>query len=466
MKISVYGLGYVGSVSAAKLAEAGHDVVGVDVNRDKIDTINHGEAPIIEPGLAQLIRKGVTSGRLRATSSSEEAVADSDVALICVGTPGLDNGQLDLGVLGSLCRDIGRQLRERNETFTVVIRSTMLPGSLERVVLTALRAGAGEVLSDRLRVAVNPEFLREGTALQDYDCPPFTLVGCEDEETRLLLQNMYEAVDAPFVSVPFRTAEMVKYACNAFHAVKVCFANEIADACDALGADAQEVMRVFRMDDKLNASAAYLKPGFAFGGSCLPKDIRALTFAARRADVSAPLLASIEPSNRGQIEHAVAAVLAAHKRRIGIVGLSFKPDTDDLRESPMVAVAETLIGKGCDVRILDQNVALSSLVGANRRYIQDEIPHIASVLCEDDEELLDHAEILVIANKTPEAERILEQVSRDTVVVDLTRGLLRASGLKMQAPPHGGASASDAGGRQKQAQLSGEGRNVVHLEPR
>ncbi|MGH8161988.1 MAG: nucleotide sugar dehydrogenase [Gammaproteobacteria bacterium] len=447
MKISVFGLGYVGTVSAAMLADAGHHIVGVDVNRDKVDTINRGDAPIIEPGLAELIRKEVSSGRLRATDSSTEAIADSEIALICVGTPGLDNGQLNTGILQSLCNEIGRQLRDRNAKFTVVVRSTMLPGSLEQVVMPALREGLGKEPGNRLRVAVNPEFLREGSALQDFVNPPFTLVGCEDEETKLLLRNVYEGVDAPFVSVPYRTAEMVKYACNAFHAVKVCFANEIADACEALGSDAHEVMRIFCMDHKLNVSAAYLRPGFAFGGSCLPKDVRALTYAARSADVSAPLLSSLIPSNQGQIERAVAAVLAMRKRRVGIVGLSFKPDTDDLRESPMVALVETLIGKGCDVRIFDQNIALSRLVGANRRYIQEEIPHIASVLCEDDKELLDHAEVMVLGNDTPETKRILAQAMPDTGVVDLTRGLLRVVWPKVQEPLH--EAATSGGGRER-----------------
>jgi GDP-mannose 6-dehydrogenase len=274
-------------------------------------------------------------------------------------------------------------------------------------------------------VAVNPEFMREGSSLRDFASPPLTLVGCGEPTTAAVLQRLYEGVGAPFVSTTIRTAEMVKYAANAFHALKVCFANEIGDACNALGADAHEVMRVFLMDRKLNVSDAYLRPGFAFGGSCLPKDLRALLHAARVADVALPVLSSILPSNDAQVRRGVEAVLATRRQRIGIVGLAFKAGTDDLRESPMVALVETLIGKGCDVRILDRNVAMARLLGANRRYIEEEIPHIASLMCSGVEALLTHAQVLVIGSGGDDTAEVLAAASDKHIVVDLTRGAAR-----------------------------------------
>ena len=301
----------------------------------------------------------------------------------------------------------------------------MLPGVTEGVLVPAILSGAGPAYRRRLRVAVNPEFMREGSSLRDFSTPPLTLVGCDDPETAGLLRSLYAGVDAPFVHAAVRTAEMVKYVANAFHALKVCFANEIGDLCAALGADAQEVMRIFLMDRKLNVSEAYLRPGFAFGGSCLPKDLRALLYAARTADMSPPVLSSILPSNETQIRRGMDAVLETRKRRVGVVGLSFKPGTDDLRESPMVTLVEALIGKGCDVRILDPNVSFARLVGANRRYIDEEIPHIASLMCEDVQRLLDHAEVLVIGSASREATLALAAIRPDHIVVDLTRGAVR-----------------------------------------
>src|SRR5207247_3331104 len=297
-------------------------------------------------------------------------------------------------------QEIGQALAGRTEPYTVVLRSTVLPGTTERVLIPALRAGAGRELACQLRVAVNPEFMREGSSLRDFAHPPFTLVGSDDAETASVLRALYADVAAPFVHTAVRTAEMVKYVSNAFHALKVCFANEIGDLCAALGADTHEVMRIFLMDRKLNVSQAYLRPGFAFGGSCLPEDLRALLYAARTADVSPPVLSAILPSNEAQIRRGVDRVLQTRKRRVGVVGLSFKPGTDDLRESPMVTLVEALIGKGCDVRILDPSVSLAQLVGANRRYIEEEIPHIASLMCEDIQQLLDHAEVLVIGSRS------------------------------------------------------------------
>lgn len=434
MRISIFGLGYVGCVCAARLAEAGHDVVGVDVNEEKVRMINAGTSPIVEPGLEELLAKVAAAGKLKAVASCPEAVRASDLALICVGTPGHPNGQLNVETLARLCREIGLALQGRATPFTVVVRSTVLPGTTEGVVMPALDAGTDGRFHSELRVAANPEFMRESTALEDFLHPPFTLVGSEDGAAAAELRELYASVQAEFVHTRIRTAEMIKYIANAYHAVKVCFANEIGDVCEAMAVDPQEAMRIFRMDKKLNISEAYLKPGFAFGGSCLPKDLRALAYAAHSHDVHAPLLSTILPSNEGLIRRAAEQVLAARKRRVGLVGLSFKPGTDDLRESPMVTLAETLIGKGCEVRILDHNVSVARLTGANRRYIEEEIPHIASVMCKEVEELLGHAEVLVIGNGGDETARVLAGAA-DRTVIDLTRGLVvRGAGRKEEQP--------------------------------
>jgi GDP-mannose 6-dehydrogenase len=425
MRVNVFGLGYVGCVTAACLAKAGHEVVGVDIDEEKVAMVNGGASPVVEPGLPALLADVVGAGRLRATSSTLLALRSAEIGLICVGTPSRASGQLGIDALERVGREIGQALAERDEPYTVVLRSTVLPGTTERVLVPALRAGAGRELGLTVRLAVNPEFMREGSSLRDFAHPPFTLAGCDDAETAVALQSLYAGVEAPFVHTAVRTAEMVKYVSNAFHAIKVCFANEIGDVCAALGADAQEVMRIFLMDRKLNVSEAYLRPGFAFGGSCLPKDLRALVYAGRAADITLPLLSAILPSNEGQIRRAVDAVLETRKRRVGVVGLSFKPGTDDLRESPMVTLVEALIGKGCDVRIFDPNVALARLRGANRRYIEEEIPHVASLLCESVDALVTHAEVLVVSGASDEAARVLAATGPHHVVVDLTRGAIR-----------------------------------------
>jgi GDP-mannose 6-dehydrogenase len=424
MRVSVFGLGYVGCVSAACLARSGHDVLGVDVSDQKVEMLNRAQSPIVEPGLGDLLVEVVGNGRLRATTSCAEAVAATDLALVCVGTPSRPNGQLDTDALVRVAGEIGRALQAQPKPFTVVVRSTVLPGTIEETVAPALRAAAGGAAA-ALGIAVNPEFMREGTSLKDFAEPPMTLVGTTDPATAALLESLYVGVQAPFVQTAIRTAEMAKYVSNTYHALKVCFANEIGDACAALGADAQEVIDVFLRDRKLNVSAAYLRPGFAFGGSCLPKDVRALVWAARSRDLNTPLLSSIMPSNDGQVRAAIDAVLQTKKRRVGVVGLSFKPGTDDLRESPIVTLVEALIGKGCDVRILDRNVSIARLVGANRRYIEAEIPHIASLLCEDVGVLVRHAEVLVIGGSSDDAAVALETAPAHVTRVDLTRGMVK-----------------------------------------
>jgi GDP-mannose 6-dehydrogenase len=424
MRVSIFGLGYVGCVTATCLAKAGHQVVGVDINADKVAMINGGISPLVEPGLGDLLGEVTAAGSLRATTSTEEGISGSDLAMICVGTPSRDNGQLDVDAIRRVAEGIGRRLQKAPKPYTVVLRSTVLPGTTESVLLPALR-GTGTPHLPALTVAVNPEFMREGSSLRDFAQPPITLVGSDGPQAGALLRELYALVDAPFVQTSIRCAEMAKYVSNAFHALKITFANEIGDFCEAFEVDASEVMRVFLLDRKLNISEAYLRPGFAFGGSCLPKDLRALAYAARSADLTLPVLSQILPSNDRQIQQGVSRVLATRRRRIGVLGLAFKPGTDDLRESPMVLLVETLIGKGCDVRILDRGVSIARLGGANRRYIEEEIPHITSLMCETADALLAHAEVLVVANSDDQARQALTAARPDQLVIDLGRGAVQ-----------------------------------------
>jgi GDP-mannose 6-dehydrogenase len=423
MRVSVFGLGYVGCVTASCLARTGHDVWGVDTNPEKVAMVQAARPPVVEPGLDEILAEVVGAGRLRSTASAETAVRNTELALICVGTPGRANGQIDVRAVERVAGGIGEAVRGRTAPFTVVLRSTVVPGTTERTLIPALREAAGPA-AGLLRVAVNPEFMREGSSLRDFAHPPLTLVGADEPETGALLRSLYAGVEAPFVHTSVRTAEMAKYVANAFHALKICFANEIGDLSGALGVDARAVMEIFLMDRKLNVSEAYLRPGFAFGGSCLPKDLRALLHAAHVEEVALPVLSAILPSNEGQIRRGVEAILATRRRRVGVVGLAFKPDTDDLRESPLVTLVEALIGKGCDVRILDRSVSVARLVGANRRYIEEEIPHIASLMCESVDALLAHAEVLVVGTPSAEAARALAGAGPQHAVIDLTRGAI------------------------------------------
>ena len=426
MNVSVFGLGYVGCVTAACLARDGHQVVGVDVSTDKVAMINEGRSPIVEPDLEPLLRRLARERRLTATTNAAEAVRDSDVALICVGTPDIGHGQPDLEALSRVATAIGEACVNRATLLTVVVRSTVLPGTNDLVRERLMTAASANGHRPNIMLASNPEFMREGSSIKDFDHPPFVLIGSDDTDSLAVLRSLYASVDAQVVETSIRTAEMIKYVCNCFHALKVCFGNEIADLCDALGADAQEVMRIFHLDRKLNISEAYLTPGFAFGGSCLPKDLRAMLCAARINAVELPILSSILPSNEGQIRRAVDSVLQLKKKRIGVVGLAFKPDTDDLRESPMVTLVEALIGKGCDIRILDPNVVVARLRGANRQYIETEIPHIASLLCDTVNCVVEHAEVIVIGAACAESAEVLAAARPDQTIVDLTRGAVTA----------------------------------------
>jgi GDP-mannose 6-dehydrogenase len=424
MKLSVIGLGYVGCVSAACFAEAGHDVIGVDVSGLKVQMINEGRSPIIEPGVEQMIAQAVAAKNLRATSDTAEAVLGSDVSLVCVGTPGNHNGSLDLTYIKRACQQIGMALEAGRRYHAVVIRSTMLPGTIEEVVVPTLEIYSGKRAGRDFGVAINPEFLREGTSIRDFNQPPFTLIGADDEDVAGLVRKLYAHLDAPTIVLGRKEAEMIKYTCNCFHALKVAFANEIGNLCKRVGADSHRVMEVFCKDTKLNLSSAYLKPGFAFGGSCLPKDLRAINYKAKELDVEVPVLNSILPSNRLQVEQAVDLVLQTGCKNVGVLGLSFKAGTDDLRESPMVTLIETLIGKGLKLAIYDREVELARLVGANKEYIEREIPHISSLMRSELSEVIEHAEVVIVGKKEEEYLSVSEKLGDGRVVIDLI-GLLK-----------------------------------------
>lgn len=421
MKLSIFGLGYVGCVSAACFAKDGHTVIGVDVNPNKVEMISQGRSPIVEAGIGELLKQVVLANSLSATTDSSSAVRQSDVSLVCVGTPSNQNGSLDLSYVTRVCEEIGAALKDKSEGHVVVFRSTMLPGTIENVVIPTLEKYSGKHARKDFGVCINPEFLREGTSLKDFYAPPFTLIGADDEEAANTVRQLYGAIDAPVFATSVKTAEMVKYVCNCFHALKVGFANEIGNICKAVSVDSHEVMDIFCQDTKLNLSPYYLKPGFAFGGSCLPKDLRAINYKARQVDVETPILSSILPSNKQQVERALDMVLATGKKRIGVFGLSFKAGTDDLRESPMVTLIEALLGKGFQLNIYDRDVSLAQLFGANKEYIERQIPHIAQLMRTNISEVLEYAEVLVVGNKSEEFNQIECKRREDQIVIDLVR---------------------------------------------
>src|SRR3990172_3897482 len=421
MKLSVFGLGYVGCVSAACFAKEGHEVVGVDINPSKVNFVNDGKSPIVETGVGKLIEEMVASGRLRAACDTIEAINESEVSLVCVGTPSKSNGSLDLTYVKRVCEEIGAALAHKLDRHIIVVRSTMLTGTIENVVVPALQLYSRKQVGSDFDVCINPEFLREGSSLKDFYAPPFTLIGADDTNVGALLRPLYANISAPLFVTGVKAAEMVKYACNCFHALKVSFANEIGNICKALDVDSHEVMEVFCRDTKLNLSPYYLKPGFAFGGSCLPKDLRAITYKAKELDIEIPLLSAILPSNRSQIDRAIEMVLATERKRVGILGFSFKAGTDDLRESPMVTLIEALIGKGFQLAIYDRDVSLARLTGANKEYIEHEIPHISQLMRDDLTQVVQHAEVLIIGNHSEEFREIDGRLLDNHIVIDLVR---------------------------------------------
>jgi GDP-mannose 6-dehydrogenase len=418
MKVAVFGLGYVGVVSAACFARDGHTVIGVDPNTVKTDFLSRGRSPIIEPGLEELIASAVASGRLTC-SDHAEAVSLCDVLMVCVGTPGQANGSLDLTYVRRTAQQIGEQLAESGQYKVVVIRSTLLPGSMQGVVIPILEQCSQRRAGKEFGVCINPEFLREGSAIFDYDHPPKTVIGASDERAAGVVRELYATLSAPVLLTSLPTAEMIKYVDNSWHALKITFANEIGRLCKAMDLDARLLMRLFCTDTKLNVSSAYLRPGFAFGGSCLPKDLRALTYQGRLLDVDTPVLNSILGSNQIHIAHAMSMIRATGRRRVGLLGLSFKEGTDDLRESALVTLAEQLIGKGYDLAIYDKNVRLASLIGANREYILNHIPHIGRLLVDRPEELFDLADVIVVAAADQEFGALLRRQESAKTIIDL-----------------------------------------------
>ncbi|HET8951716.1 MAG TPA: nucleotide sugar dehydrogenase [Solirubrobacteraceae bacterium] len=421
-RIAVFGLGYVGCVSAACLASRGNTVIGVDVSRDKVAMVNEGRTPVVEERIGDIIAEQIASGRLSATTDPAAAVAATDLALVCVGTPSTPSGGLLTTHLEQVSEQIGAALADREDRYTVVIRSTLLPTTCEEIVLPRIEAASGKRAGEGFGLAVNPEFLREGTSVRDFFDPPKTVIGQVDDASGDAVAALYEGLPGPVYRVPLRVAEMTKYVDNSFHALKVGFANEIGAICKALGFDSHQVMDIFTSDTKLNISPAYLRPGFAFGGSCLPKDLRAITHRARRADVPVPILESILPSNEGQIDRVFRTIESSGRRRVGMLGLSFKPGTDDLRESPMVALAERLLGRGFELLIYDPQVETSRLMGANRAYVDNRIPHLSRLMAGSADSVVNHAEVCVVGAANPEAIEALERVKGNgRILIDLVR---------------------------------------------
>lgn len=418
MRVSIHGLGYVGSVSLGCFAQNGHDVIGVDINPAKVDLINRGESPIVEKDLGRIIRDQRRKGRVRATLSGEEAVIGSEVSFICVGTPSTKEGHLDLEGIFGVSRRIGEAIAKKRTPHVVVIRSTVLPGTNEKVTDLIARL-SGKTPGRDFSVVSNPEFLREGTAVHDFLNPPFTLIGASDSLGRDRVTKVYRRIKAPIVHSETKVAEFIKYVNNSFHALKICFANEVGNVCKALGIDSHELMEIFCRDTKLNISPSYLKPGFAYGGSCLPKDLRALCAIAHDHYLKCPVLENIEASNETQKNRVLEMILEFGKRRIGFLGLSFKEGTDDVRSSPIVDVLEKLLGKGFDVKIYDESVNISRLVGKNRDFLLQRIPFIVRFLADDPAEVMAHAEVVVVVNKEPAFKRLLEKAGPSKIILDL-----------------------------------------------
>src|SRR4051812_20361721 len=420
MRISIFGLGYVGAVSLACLARDGHSVIGVDIDAAKLELIRSGKTPVVEEGMVELMAEVAASGRVSVTTDPVRAVLRSDLSLICVGTPSAPNGSQDQSAIVNLARDLGRAMRAKSEDHVFVFRSTLIPGTVEEVLRPIIERESEKKEGQGFHVCFQPEFLREGSSIRDYDKPPFTIVGANAEAAVARLRELFGHLPCQFHATSIRTAEMMKYCCNNFHALKITFANETARLCEALGVDPFEVMNLVCKDTQLNISPAYLKPGFAFGGSCLPKDLRATLYLAKTRDVELPMLGHVLQSNREHVERAIAKVLASGRRRVGMIGLSFKTGTDDLRESPLVLLAEQLIGKGLQLLVFDSEVHLSRLLGANRRFIEQHVPHIASLMREEIKTVIDDSDVLVVGmNDAKSVEALERHVREDQMVLDL-----------------------------------------------
>ncbi|MDF0706870.1 nucleotide sugar dehydrogenase [Flagellimonas okinawensis] len=420
MNISVFGLGYVGVVSCACFSREGHRVIGVDIEETKVNLINSGKATIIEKGLEEQIKDSVEKERLTATKNFEEAVMESDVSFICVGTPSLANGSINLAYIYQVVKQIAESIKGKDSFHTIVIRSTVKPGTL-KTCTEIVEDISGKKVNEGFGMVSNPEFLREGSAMKDFVEPPYTIIGTYSEKSESVLKELYGSIEAPIYCIKPEEAELIKYANNNFHALKISFANEIGNICKEHQVDGHKVMDIVCKDTKLNLSPYYMKPGFAFGGSCLPKDVRGLTNIAKKLDLETPLLSSLLVSNRYQIDRGLELILSAGTKKVGFLGFAFKSGTDDLRESPIVEVIETLIGKGFDLKVYDSNVHLSSLMGKNKEYINSHIPHIYKLLKEDINEVIEKSDVLVIGNNSKEFKEILHKIPKDKTIIDLVR---------------------------------------------
>ena len=420
MNISVFGLGYVGVVCSACFSRDGHKVIGVDVENTKVDLVNNGKSTIIEEGLEEQIKKSVDSGLLSATKDYKEAVLNSDISFICVGTPSLSNGSINLAYIYEVAKQIAEALKTKDTYHTVVIRSTVKVGTLQ-TCKEIIEDISGKKHNKEFGVVSNPEFLREGTAMYDFVNPPYTVIGTNSDQSKSVMTDLYANIDAPIYYIKPEEAEMIKYANNNFHAMKIAFANEIGNICKENDVDGHVVMDIVAKDTKLNLSSYYLKPGFAFGGSCLPKDVRGLTQIAKSLDLKTPLLSSLMKSNFYQIDRGLDLIYNTGKKKVGFLGFAFKSGTDDLRESPIVTVIETLIGKGYDLSVYDSNVHLSSLLGKNKEYINSHIPHIYKLLKEDVQDVINTSDVLVIGNNAKEFGKLLPSIPSDKIIIDFVR---------------------------------------------
>jgi GDP-mannose 6-dehydrogenase len=418
MRISVFGLGYVGTVCAACFADQGHDVVGVDKSDSKVELIRNGRAPIVERDIDELVAQNVKNRRLTATLDAAQAVASTEISFVCVGTPSRPNGALDLSGVDTVAGEIGRAIRAKAESHTVVLRSTVVPGTTRDIVATRIADAAGNVA---FSVAFNPEFLREGSAVADFKAPAKTVIGAFDDQTAETVMSLYRDLPGSKIKTDVEIAEFVKYVDNSWHALKVAFGNEIGVIAKTLGIDSHDVMDVFFQDKRLNISPAYLRPGFAFGGSCLPKDLRALTYLARKHDLNLPVLNHILESNQMLIDRGVDWILNRSGKRIAFLGISFKSGTDDVRESSFVELVERLIGKGREIRIFDPNVKIAQLIGANRSYLMQVIPHIANLIVSDISDAISWAETIVTTVTDPVYEAGIADIHPDQTVLDLAR---------------------------------------------
>ena len=428
MRINIFGLGYVGCITAACLANDGHDVTGIDIDPLKVKMINNAKSPIIEPGLEEALKKARNSKKLKASTNS---ISPADISIVCVGTPSNDNGSLRLDYINRVAEQIGDYLKKEKSYQVVNIRSTVLPGTIEEKLIPIIENRSKKMAGIDFGVCMNPEFMREGTSISDYYNPPFTVIGEIDKKSGKTVAELYKSINAPIFRTTIKVAEMVKYTCNTFHALKITFANEIGNVCKYLDIDSHEVMNIFCQDTKLNISSYYMKPGFAFGGSCLPKDLRAFLYKAKEIDTECPVMGSILRSNSNQIERAYKLISRTGKQNIGIFGISFKAGTDDLRESPMVELAEKLIGKGYNVSIYDKEVSLAKIYGANKTYIEKMIPHISSIMKPSVQDVYDESEVIVICKNSQEIRKVCMQSNNKKMIVDLVRIFSNKKEIKM-----------------------------------